>query len=128
MKALTGKAAEALQRSKDAALARVRRVKERDQEMKAGAIGIGAGYISAGFVGKRRAEAQRGTRETAGFKLGTYDLDLTKVGGGMAIAGAMGLLGDDMYDDIAYASGVAVLAADQAIDAYEAKMAEPPSE
>lgn len=128
MKSLSPKAAEALRRSKDAALNRIRRIQSREKEMQSGAIGLGAGYFAARWFGKRRADVTRGDREIAGFKLGSVELDGTKLGAGVALVGAMGMLGDDQYDDVAYAAGLSVLSADQAINAYETRLQEPPSE
>lgn len=128
MAAVSEKALEKVEKAKAAALSRLRRVQERESEIKRGAIGIGIGYFAARQVGRRRAEVEMGDRETAGIKFGKTEVSATKIGAGVAIAGAMGLLGDDEYDDAAYAAGLSVMAADQALDAREQRLQEPPSE
>lgn len=122
------KALAVAEKGKQAALGRIRRITEREAEMKAGAFGIGSGYVASRWWAKRRADVTRGTKERAGWELGGFEIDGTRLGAGVAIVGAMGLLGDDLYDDIAYATGISVMAADQAIDAYETRLAEPPAE
>ncbi len=120
------KALQAAERGKQAALARIRRMGEREEEMKAGAFGIGAAYVGSRWWAKRRADVTRGTKERAGWEIAGFEIDGTRLGGGLAIVGAMGLFGDDLYDDVAYAAGISVMSSDQAIDAYETRLAEPP--
>ena len=92
----------------------------------AGAYGVGAGYFASRWYGRRKAEVKKGERERAGFEVAGIELDGTKLGAGAALAGAIGILGDDTYDQVLYATGLSVLVADQAIDAYEEKLDEPP--
>lgn len=116
-----------LEKSKNAALARIARIKAREKETKNGAYGLGAAYFASRYYGRRVAEAEKGEREFAGFELMGMQFDGTQIGAVSAIAGALGVLGDDTYDAVLYAGGVAVLASDQGITAYKEKLAEPPA-
>ncbi len=115
------------EKAKNAALARISRIKAREEETKNGAYGLGAAYFASRYYGRRVAEAEKGERERAGFELMGMEFDGTQIGAVSAIGGALGVLGDDTYDAVLYASGVAVLAADQAITSYTEKLAEPPA-
>jgi len=105
--------------------ARAAKVRAREKLMQARGAGVLAGYAGARWWAGRQATEDKGG-DVAAYKVMGVTLDGRKIGLGAAAVGAMGLLGDEFYDEIAYAGGLSVFAAAEGIDAYKSKLAEPP--
>lgn len=104
----------------------MRRLKEKESDLQAKAAGGGGAFLSSGWWAKRRADAQNGVIERAGFKLGTFELDGQKIGLIAAAAGAMGVLSNDLYDEGLYGAGLGIMSAENAINKYNLRLAELP--
>ncbi len=87
-------------------------------------VGVGAAYFAAGWWGGRVAEAELEVRDIPGFEVMGTELDGTKIGAGLALAGAYGIAGDDLYNEAAYAAGLGILAADRGRGKYDERMLE----
>ena len=123
--AISEKAAEALVKGKKAASTALANVKKNEKKLQGKVAGFGAGYFSAGWWATRRAD-EKTTGKTASFELGkSMKIDGTKTGLIVGAVGAMGWLGDPLYDEAAYGAGVGIMAADRAITRYEERLAEP---
>lgn len=121
------KAQKTAEKAKEAALKRIARMKSRTELVKGKAMGAGAAYIAADKWGKREADEDRGGKKAA-FEIAGYEIDGTKAGGIAAIAGAWGVLGDDVYDEALFGAGLGVMGAHRGITRYKLRMAEPPGE
>ncbi len=125
--AISAKAADALAKSKKAASTALANIKKNEKKLQGKGAGFGGGYFAARWWATRRADEQKsGGKTKAAFSLGkTVEIDGTKAGLIVGAVGAMGWLGDDLYDEIAYASGVAIMAADVAITRFNERLVEP---
>lgn len=114
-----------LEKGKQALQNRLKNIKSREMDMRnKGAAGV-AGYLSADWWAKREAVEDRGGKPAA-FKFGKTELDGTKVGAGVAIAGILGVAGDDLYNDVLFGAGFGIVTAKKAVETYKKKLAEPP--
>lgn len=122
--AITEKAAEALTKGKKAAQTALSNVKKNEKKLQGKAAGAAAAYFSSGWWATRRADEKR-TGKSAAFEIGKTKIDGTKTGAIVAAVGAMGWLGDELYDEAAYAAGIGIMASDRAITRYNERLTEP---
>lgn len=123
--AITQKAADALVKGKKAASSALANIKKNEKKLQGKAAGFGGAYFSAGWWATRRADEKLGKGKAA-FMLGkTVEVDGMKTGLIVGAVGAMGWLGDPLYDEVAYASGIGIMSADRAITRYNERLAEP---
>lgn len=122
---LSLRAQQGLQRAANAGRAVAKRVREREKQLKGGGLGLGGAFIGSGWWAERRADEDRGG-DPAAFELGPVELDGMKIGIGVAAAGLMGLMKDDVYDTALFGTGIGLFAADRAITRYKERLAEPP--
>lgn len=115
------------EKGKAAALARIKRMKDRAELVKGKVLGAGAAYMSSDWWATREANEDRGEKKAA-FEIGSWEIDGTKAGGIAALAGAWGVLGDDAYDEALFGAGIGVMSSHRAISRYKLRMAEPPGE
>ena len=125
--AISQNAAEALVKGKKAASTALANLKKNEKKIQGKGAGFGGGYFAARWWDVRRVdEVKSGGKTKAAFSLGkSVEIDGTKAGLIVGAVGAMGWLGDDLDDEVAYASGVAIMAADQAITRYNERLVEP---
>ncbi len=101
------------------------RVRTNKREIENAGLGLAAGYFGAKYWGKTIA-----TRAAEGKSITVPKLNMTYgklVGGGAAIAGALGALGDDRTNTIALIGGAMVLGADAGVEGYLAAAAAAPA-
>jgi len=121
---MSEKAAEALTKGKKAAQTALSNVKKNEKKLQGKAGGFAGAYFSSGWWATRRADEKR-TGKSAAFEVGKTKIDGIKTGGIVAAVGAMGWLGDELYDEVAYASGIGIMSAERAINRYNERLAEP---
>lgn len=111
----------------DASRAALRRVRAREKELKQTAIGGGVAFVASRYIGRKRAEWEQKNQENE-YELGSVKISqpLTMLGLGAAVAGAMGVAGDDQIDTALTIGGVGIFCADQAVTAYQTRLTEPP--
>ena len=119
-------AGEKLAKAADSARGAMRRLKAREKTLQAKAAGAAGAYFSSSWWAKRRADAEKGTIERAGYKIGNVELDGQKIGLIAATAGAMGVLSNELYDEGLYGAGVGVLSSENGINKYKLRLAELP--
>ncbi len=115
-----------VEKSKQAALARIQRMKDRQQTITGGLYGGIAAGGAGRMYGSRTAEVELGERDVALFKLGKTEVDGTMAGGVAALAGAAGILGDDTYDMALYGAGCGLIGAHQFQEGKTKRLSEPP--
>jgi hypothetical protein len=114
------------EKAKAGVAARWQRIKLKEKKLKSQGAGAVATYLSADWWGKREAVADQGGK-SASFKLGNFEVDGTKAGFALAVAGIMGVTKDGLYDGALYGAGLGIVGAKRGIDAYKKRLAEPPA-
>lgn len=93
--------------------------------MKAGGIGLGAGYLASGWYARRMANEDVGGSKAA-FEVAGMEIDGTKIGAGMAIAGLLGVTGDATGDTVLHDVGLSLIVTQHAVEEYKTRLTEPP--
>lgn len=95
---------------------RLKRIKDNKEAVTNGGLGLAAGYFGARYWGKTIAKRAKAGQSVTIPKIGiTYG---KAVGGGAALLGLFGQLGDERQNTIALVSGAMVLGADTGVEAY----------